>query len=110
MDNVICVQIRSSLISIKNLSNEEDFQDIPQIAVQALGIRKKVIAYGKEANFPYGKPPGTIVLKAELRSFDEALSDLAREAQDDSVGDDQLAHAKIGPATADLHAQWRGSV
>ena len=73
MGDFIYVQIKSSLITIKNLSNGAHFQDIPQIAVQALRNRKKFIAYGKEANFPHGKPPGTIVLKAELRSFDEAF-------------------------------------
>jgi rod shape-determining protein MreB and related proteins len=64
MSDVIYVQIKSSLITVKNLSNGAYFQDIPQIAVQALGKRKKVVAYGKQANFPYGKPPETIVLNA----------------------------------------------
>lgn len=64
MGDFIYVQIKSSLITIKNLSNGAHFQDIPQIAVQALGKRKKVVAYGKQANFLYGKPPETIVLNA----------------------------------------------
>jgi hypothetical protein len=64
MGGVIYVQIKPSLITVKNLFNGTHFQDIPQIAVQAFGRRMKVVAYGKQANFPYSKPPEMIVLNA----------------------------------------------
>ena len=62
MTDVVYVQITTSLITIRNLSQQAEFQDIPQLAIQTTGKRPKVIAYGKAANAAAKQTPGVTVL------------------------------------------------
>lgn len=63
MSAVIYLQIKATLIVARNLSNSASFQDIPQIAIQMVGKRPRIIAYGKQAGL-YSHSPETRLLNA----------------------------------------------
>ena len=62
MKDIVYVRIRPHWMSVKNVSRNAYFEDVPQIAVDWTRKRNKVLGFGEHANLIASMSPGLVIL------------------------------------------------
>jgi rod shape-determining protein MreB and related proteins len=62
MKDIVYVRIRPHWMSVKNVSRNAFFEDVPQIAVDLTRKRNKVLGFGARANVVASMSTGKVIL------------------------------------------------